>query len=90
MISPMDQINIRLARQGQINVSKMLRDLISHDEQSREKREMRTGVRYYEGKHDILDHDFQKSYVYDTDEQGNELPPQLIENKNKSNLQLVK
>lgn len=87
-ITPMDVINFKISQEGRLSADDILRHVIAENESSKRLKVMRDGERYYNGDHDILQHDFQKTTVYETDADGRDRPVQ-IENKNNSNERLV-
>lgn len=94
-ISDMDRINARIAIEGKQNQSDIIKLILQGFSVDVKVRFMEVGQRYYEGEHDILQHNFQRSYVYDTtpadqssDGKEHDTLTQVI-NKNNSNMHNV-
>lgn len=94
-ISDLDRINAKISIEGQQNQSKIIELILNDFSVDAKTLFMEVGQRYYEGEHDILRHDFRRSYVYDTvpadqsdDGQEHDTISQVV-NKNNSNLHNV-
>lgn len=88
-ISDLDLIKARLAIEGKLNQSEIIKLILQDWSIDEKQRFMDVGERYYAGRHDILNHDFRQSIVYDkgTDENGEECEKsQTITNSNNSNI----
>ena len=91
-ISDLDLIKAKLTIEGKQNQSEIIK-LILHDWSVDEKQKfMEVGERYYAGRHDILNHDFRRSIVYDKvpaedsdDGKEHEIAETVI-NSNRSNM----
>ncbi len=86
LISQMELLRQQLAYNNRLSDSEIIKSLIN--EAKTTNRRITTAVNYYNGKHDILNHDFTKSFVYEdiADRFGN--PVEIcreIQNKNNSN-----
>lgn len=88
-ITNLDLIKQKLTANGVPLDEEIVADLIRADSASREKQNMAAGVRYYKGDHDILQHDFRKAYIYETDPETGLETEKLFENKNRSNIHTV-
>lgn len=63
-ITNMDLIRQKLAAEGNLSFSSILKLILKDDESNPAKGMMRTGESYYRGEHEVLKHDFQKSQIY--------------------------
>jgi len=79
-ITNMDLFRQKMAIEGRLSVSDMIKEILKDDDANPAKTKMRQGEAYYRGEHDILGHDFQKGYYYDDDNKKRE-----IKNENNSN-----
>ena len=91
-ISDLDLIKAKLTIEGKLNQSEIIK-LILRDWSVDEKQKfMAVGERYYAGRHDILNHDFRQSIVYDkvstedSDDGKEHEIAQTITNSNNSNM----
>lgn len=64
-ISQMDLIKQKLASEGQLNMSNVIKSIVKDSQHNAEKEYMKVAKRYYSGEHDILQHDFRASMVYE-------------------------
>lgn len=64
-ISDLDRINARLAIEGKLNQSEIIKQIINDFSVDAKTKFMEIGQRYYEGQHDILKKDFRQTVVYD-------------------------
>lgn len=86
-VTNMDMIKQKLALAGKMSVSNIIKQILRDDMDNPAKKLMRIGEKYYDGEHDILEHDFQASIVYEDVETVNGMnhtESQLV-NKNNSN-----
>lgn len=85
-ITNMELINRKLAAEGRLSTSDIIKQILKDDDANPAKQYMAVGKRYYDGGHDILQHDFQKSLVYDDAETASEInhSGHLIVNENNS------
>lgn len=83
-ISNLDLLKAKLAAEGKMNESQMLKAILKDDLENPKKQFMRKGVDYYEGRHDIYDHDFRTSVIHEEDERGNPYDV-TVTNENNSN-----
>jgi SPP1 family phage portal protein len=65
-ISELDLIEQRLAIEGKLNQSEIIRLVLQDASLDIKRRFMAIGDRYYLGRHDIMYHNFQSAQVYDT------------------------
>ena len=64
-ISDLDLIKARLTIEGKLNRSEIIKLILQDWSVDEKQRFMSVGERYYNGQHDILNHDFRQSTVYD-------------------------
>lgn len=84
-----DLINMKISADAAMNTSRILSRLIQDDALSPKKRLMSEGEQYYTCEHDILQKDFRKSIIYETDEAtGGEIAVPFV-NNNRSNMRTV-
>lgn len=81
-ITNMDLIKQKLAIEGKLSTSDIIKQILKDDMDNPAKKLMYTGERYYDGKQDILNHDFRKTIVYEDDKMVFGTP---IVNENNSN-----
>lgn len=74
-----DIVNLQINNFNNYRLSDIIKSLIREDEASDEKTEMKNGVKYYNGQHSILDHDFRTFFVDGISHT----------NKNRSNNQII-
>lgn len=70
-ISNMELIKQKLAAEGPMSTSAIIKQILKEDESDPAKEYMRIGERYYNGEHDILNYDFRESIVYDDIDSAN-------------------
>ncbi len=91
-ISDLDLIKARLTIEGKLNQSEIIKLILRDWSVDAKAQFMEVGERYYNGRHDILNHDFRQSAVYDKvpaedSEDGREHETaQTVTNSNHSNL----
>ncbi len=64
-ISNMELIKQKLAFEGQLNISNVIKAILKDSQMNRNKQYMRIAEQYYAGEHDILQHDFRSSVIYE-------------------------
>lgn len=64
-ISSMELIKQKLASEGQLNMSNVIKSILKDNQANKNKQYMRTAERYYAGEHDILQHDFRSTTIYE-------------------------
>jgi SPP1 family phage portal protein len=64
-ISDLDLIKAKLAIEGKLNQSEIIKQILQDWSVDERQKFMAIGERYYAGRHDILNHDFRQSIVYD-------------------------
>ena len=64
-VSDLDLIKARLTIEGKLNQSEIIKLILRDWSIDEKQRFMAVGERYYNGRHDILNHDFRQSQVYD-------------------------
>ena len=64
-ISDLDLIKARLTIEGKLNQSEIIKLILRDWSVDAKAQFMEVGERYYNGRHDILNHDFRQSAVYD-------------------------
>lgn len=84
MISELDLIKAKLAAEGRLNTSDIIKLILKDDTLSPQKAYMHIGERYYDGEHDILSHDFRESVIYEEDDTGTTIGSKF-RNENNSN-----
>lgn len=86
-ITNMEFIKQKLAVEGKLSTSDIIKQILKDDSENPAKQYMAVGKRYYDGEHDILRHDFRKSWVYDDVESASGMgrSGHLIVNENNSN-----
>ena len=84
MISNMELLKQRIAIDGKLNMSDIIKSILKDAGDDVKRKYMNVGQRYYDGDHDVLREDFTSSWVYEDDDQGRE-KKSLIVNDNKSN-----
>lgn len=84
MISNMELLKQRIAIDGKLNMSDIIKSILKDAGDDVKRQYMNVGQRYYDGDHDVLREDFTSSWVYEDDDQGRE-KKSLIVNDNKSN-----
>jgi len=67
-ITNMELIKQKLAIEGKLSISNIIKQILKDDMDNHAKKMMIVGERYYNGQHDILDHDFRASTVYEDDQ----------------------
>lgn len=67
-ISAIDLIKQRLCVEGKLNQSEIIKSILNDAGIDAKRKFYDVGERYYQGEHDILKHNFQKTIVYDTQE----------------------
>lgn len=67
-----DFINMKLAAEGELNRSDIVRGLIQNDVLSPQKVKMKEGEQYYIGEHDVLQKNFRQGIVSETTGEGQE------------------
>ena len=91
-ISDLDLIKARLTIEGRLNQSEIIKLILRDWSVDEKQRFMAVGERYYAGRHDILNHDFRQSVVYDkvlaenSDDGKDHEIAQTITNSNNSNM----
>ena len=86
-ITNMELIKQKLASEGRLSTSDIIKQILKDEDANPAKQYMVAGKRYYDGGHDILQHDFRQSWVYDEVETAAEIDRSghLIVNENNSN-----
>lgn len=86
-ISKMELIKEKLAADGRMSESNIIKQILEDDKADEAKLYMKIGEKYYRGEHDILNHDFRKSTVYENDNDANGYNSRGVEviNENNSN-----
>ena len=84
MITSMELLKKRIAIEGKLNISDIIKSILKDAGDDVKRQYMSIGQDYYENRHDILKEDFTKKWIYDEDEKGNEQKV-LVTNENKSN-----
>mgnify|MGYP000753843435 FL=1 len=86
-ITNMELIKQKLAAEGRLSTSDIIKQILKDEDANPAKRYMAVGKQYYDGAHDILQHDFRQSWVYDEVETaaGIDRSGHLITNENNSN-----
>ncbi|MDP4109604.1 MAG: phage portal protein, partial [Bacillota bacterium] len=87
-ISELDLIKEKLSVEGKLTTGDIIKRIIAEDTANPGKAFMHVGERYYDGRHDILDHDFRTATVYEDDAYGNPIGRPFV-NENNSNLHNV-
>lgn len=64
-ISDLDLIKAKLAIEGKLNQSEIIKQILQDWAVDAKVKFMSVGERYYNGQHDILNHDFRRTSVYD-------------------------
>ncbi|HCW79833.1 MAG TPA: hypothetical protein DG942_01860 [Ruminococcaceae bacterium] len=91
-ISDLDLIKVKLTVEGKLNQSEIIKSILQDWSVDEKQRFMAVGERYYNGQHDILNHDFRRSVVYDkvsaedSDDGKEHETAQTITNSNNSNM----
>lgn len=91
-ISDLDLIKARLTIEGKLNQSEIIKLILRDWSMDAKARFMEVGERYYAGRHDILNHDFRQSQVYDkvsaedSDDGKEHEIAQTVTNSNNSNM----
>ena len=86
-ITNMELIKQKLTAEGRLSTSDIIKQILKDEDANPAKRYMAVGKQYYDGAHDILQHDFRQSWVYDEVETaaGIDRSGHLITNENNSN-----
>lgn len=86
-ISNMELIKQKLASEGRMSTSDVIKQILKDDEANPAKKYMRVGERYYNGEHDIFEHDFRQKTVYEDYDSANGFNSHgtTIVNENNSN-----
>ena len=86
-ITNMELIKQKLTAEGRLSTSDIIKQILKDEDANPAKRYMAVGKQYYDGAHDILQHDFRQSWVYDEVETaaGIDHSGHLITNENNSN-----
>ena len=61
----MELIKQKLTAEGRLSTSDIIKQILKDEDANPAKRYMAVGKQYYDGAHDILQHDFRQSWVYD-------------------------
>lgn len=64
-IRDLDRINAKLSIEGKLNQSKIIKLILNDWSVDAKAKFMAVAERYYAGRHDIIEHDFRRSVVYD-------------------------
>jgi SPP1 family phage portal protein len=83
-ITELDKIRFQLSAEGRLANKRYYPTILEDDAGNPRKAFMRVGERYYDGKHDILSHDFRETTIYEDDAYGNPVGRAFI-NENNSN-----
>ncbi len=86
-ITNMELIKQKLTAEGRLSTSDIIKQILKDEDANPAKRYMAVGKQYYDGAHDILQHDFRQSWVYDEvgTAAGIDRSGHLITNENNSN-----
>lgn len=91
-ISDLDLIKAKLTIEGKLNQSEIIKLILRDWSVDAKAQFMAVGERYYAGRHDILNHDFRQSIVYDkvstedSDDGKEHETAQTVTNSNRSNM----
>ena len=88
MITPTDLICAKISYGRKMSDSELIRNMIKDDVNSAQKKTAAKAKAYYQCDHDIKNHDFRKSKISETDDNGNERIVDFI-NPNRSNLRVT-
>lgn len=86
-IENMQLIKAKLAAEGRMSQSDIIKQILKDHKSNPAKKAMTVGMDYYDGKHDIYEHNFQESTVYEDVETSNGIRQTAtqVTNENNSN-----
>ncbi len=85
MLNYTEILKQKISVEGRLNISDVIKSLLKDASDDIKRQYMYVGQRYYDGQHDVLQKDFTKRFVYETDEKTKQDYWTLVENKNNSN-----